>query len=99
MQAKITFYEIDRCGFYKYTGGSSQRLFGNMGDVLANLMQWTTNASLEETKVHDSIDEIIGTYVSSIVTEQAHGSYLLVLWNEVFSSDANKPVKSSYWSI
>lgn len=88
MQAKITFYKIESCGFYKYSQNSSELLFGGIGDILGNLMQWTQNAPLEETKVHGNIGDIIGTYVSSINSEQTHGSYLLVLWNEVFASEA-----------
>lgn len=89
MQAKITFYNIENCGFYKYSPNNPpQRLFGGIGDVLTNLMEWTKDVPLEETKVHDSIGDIIGTYVSSLITEENHGSYLLVLWNEVFASEA-----------
>lgn len=88
MQAKITFYKIENCGFYKYSQNGSELLFGGIGDVLSNLMQWTQNAPLEETKVHGNIGDIIGTYVSSINSEPDHGSYLLVLWNEVFASEA-----------
>lgn len=89
MQARITFYKIENCGFYKYSPNNPPEcLFGGIGDVLTNLMEWTRDVPLEETKVHGNIGDIIGTYVSSLITEENHGSYLLVLWNEVFASEA-----------
>ncbi len=86
MQAKITFYQIKRCGFYKHM--SSQPLFGNISDTLADLHQWVKGASLSETKVHDQIDSILGTYVSALEPSKNNKSYLLVLWNQVPTTEA-----------
>lgn len=86
MQAKITFYDIQRCGFYKY--GDNQVLFGNISDTLKDLHQWVQGASLSETKVHDHIGSILGTYVAALEPSQGNKSYLLVLWNQVPSTEA-----------
>lgn len=86
MQAKITFYDIKRCGFYEY--GSGKHLFGNITDVLKDLHQWVQGASLDETKVHDSIGSILGTYVAALESAKQNKSYFLVLWNQVPSTEA-----------
>ncbi|AKD40275.1 TPA: hypothetical protein RVS72_000518 [Pasteurella multocida] len=86
MEAKITFYDIERCGFYKY--GSKELLFGNIKNTLNNLHQWVQGASLSETKVHDAIGPILGTYVAALEPSKDSKSYLLVLWNQVPSTEA-----------
>lgn len=86
MQAKITFYDIKRCGFYKY--GSEKTLFGNIADTLKDLHKWVQGASLNETKVHDTIGSVLGTYVAALEPSKSNKSYLLVLWNQVPSTEA-----------
>lgn len=87
-QARISFYSINRCGYYKR--GQKGAVFGNVSELLPALKQWVTEKPLGETctfqvKEEDAHDR---TYCLRMV-RRTNGATILVLWNETPSSEGN----------
>lgn len=85
-EAKITFFKVDKCGFYK--SRSSTPDFGDLASTLANISTWGQGRDLGLTKTYepDGDSELLPTYLLDIV--QNRGDWVLALWNETPSNEA-----------
>ncbi|MCR1838317.1 MULTISPECIES: hypothetical protein [Rodentibacter] len=89
MEARITFYKINRCGLYARSrkGGPTTAQFLAPAELLADLSQWAIGKDLADTDVFkNSQHKGFCTYLADI--QQNAGSYLLVMWNQVPHTDA-----------
>lgn len=85
MQARITFYKINRCGLYVRT--SSQPKFLGTKELLADLSQWAIGKNLADTDVFKNAqNQGFCTYLADI--KSGADSTILVIWNQVPHSDA-----------
>lgn len=85
--ATITFYNINKCGFYMY--GKSTPSFGTVESMLSDLSQWAVGKTLKQTKTFSSSENALPAYL--IDARQQGDNFLVILWNEVPSSDQNIP--------
>lgn len=88
-KARITFYSIDRCGYYRR--GNEEAEFGRPPDILSQLKDWVKGRELRETCTF-AVEEsayLNPTYVVSL--EYSDEEYLLTTWNEVPSTDNRVP--------
>ncbi|WP_230954797.1 hypothetical protein [Burkholderia gladioli] len=79
---KITFYKIEKCGFYAW--GGAQASFGGVADTFAQLRNWSAGMPLSLTKLFDAggaNDEILPVYLAGIV--QRGNEWVFATWNEV----------------
>lgn len=81
MDARIRFYEITRCGYYK----KKNHCFGTIREVLNNLQEWISGKPLNETQTYSvdpegDDDSNLSTYCYSLI--QKNSDYLLTTWNE-----------------
>lgn len=83
--ATITFYKINKCGYYLY--GADQVAFGNCLELLADLNGWATGKTLKETKTYEANDEVLPAYLLDF--KESGDNFVLLLWNEVPSTDQN----------
>ncbi|MCH7274381.1 hypothetical protein MMZ06_31615 [Burkholderia gladioli] len=78
---KITFYKIDKCGYYPW--GGKQASFGGIADTFDQLHQWSAGMPLSLTKLFDeggANDETMPVYLAGIVP---HGKeWVFATWNE-----------------
>lgn len=89
MQAKITFYKINRCGLYSRSknGRSSQAKFLGTKELLADLSQWAIGKTLANTDVFkNSQNQGFCTYLADIKSNA--DSSILVMWNQVPHTDS-----------
>ncbi|MDG2959865.1 hypothetical protein P7L91_03285 [Bisgaard Taxon 10/6] len=89
MEARITFYQIKRCGLYVRSkhGGSSSEKFLNVKELLEDLKQWAIGKTLADTDVFkNKNNSSFCTYLADIKTNT--DSALLVMWNQVPSTEA-----------
>jgi hypothetical protein len=88
---KITFYDINRCGYYKR--GTDFPEFGDAESILPSLRSWAfqPNMTLEQTCTYEVGEHkpAYRTFCFDLVSDTSTNSYLLTTWNEVPSS-ANK---------
>ena len=90
-QAKITFYSIDRCGYYRH--GQQDAEFGdNVGEILRQIQAWTDGIALNHTCTYEEDDERLKTYCFNMLGNR--GRYLLVTWNEIANTDGSVAVVS-----
>lgn len=84
LEAKVTFYSIDQCGYYKW--GSSESEFCTLADALDSLNDWARDKTLIETKVYEPSDgaNTLASYLLNI--QQGNDSWLITMWNEVPST-------------
>tara|TARA_B100001105_G_scaffold251204_1_gene240601 strand:- start:10273 stop:11304 length:1032 start_codon:yes stop_codon:yes gene_type:complete len=84
-EAKITFYRIAKCGYYRPRG--DQYMFGSLADLLEDLAVWSQHKDLGETLTftpgEDGPD--LGVYLLS--THQLQGDRLVALWNATPETD------------
>lgn len=81
LSAKITFYEIHKCGYYKYKEKSNP-CFGSIDEMLLDLNDWSKSLSFEATKTFEPDDgKILPVYLLGI--KQGNDSWLLATWNQV----------------
>lgn len=89
MQARITFYKINRCGLYvrSKNGSVSQPKFLGAKELLADLSQWAIGKNLADTDVFKNAqNQGFCTYLADI--KSGTDSTILVMWNQVPHSDA-----------
>lgn len=85
LTAKITFYEIHQCGYYKYKEKDAP-VFGGINETLLDLEAWVKPLSFEATKTFDSDDgKTLPVYLLGL--RQGKESWLLATWNQVPSSE------------
>lgn len=83
--AVITFYNINKCGFYRY--GADQAAFGDCLELLTDLNGWATGKTLKETKTYEANDEVLPAYLLDF--KESGDNIVLLLWNEVPSTEQN----------
>ncbi|MCA9040987.1 MAG: hypothetical protein KDA65_11615, partial [Planctomycetaceae bacterium] len=88
VEARVKFFTIDRCGYYKYR--SSHSAFGEIGGVLSNLSDWVSGKSVSLTATYHPTNEqdenLLNTYCFSIRSNSS-GDFLLTTWNETESDE------------
>ena len=81
---KIQFYKITRCGYYRY--GSDEPEFGDISDILDQLMDWVTagHKTLAETCTYelDAGEDSHRAFCFDIRKNQRTDDVVLVTWNE-----------------
>ncbi|UGQ45110.1 hypothetical protein [Massilia endophytica] len=88
LNARITFFDITRCGYYPY--GQSTPQFGSVDDVFTQLRKWSTGMELQQTKVLDTNDQDAEpVYLFGI--EKGATGWVVSTWNEIPHSDAGVP--------
>ena len=85
-ETKITFYDINQCGLYKWGENDHPRM-GSIVHLLEDLQAWGAGKPLEETKVFEPAEgsEIMPIYLFDI--RRADNFWLVVMWNETPSSN------------
>lgn len=86
---KLKFYNIERCGYYKYT--EDEQYLTNISDTLDDLKDWIQDKTLQETKTTDFLSaktEKLPVYCVA-VQKNANNHYLLVTWNQIESTNGN----------
>lgn len=82
-EAKITFYRVSRCGYYK--GFQSTPEFGGMGDTLEQFMGWAKaeGRALSDTCTYEIEDnsDCLKTYCLNLSKQPANADFLLTTWN------------------
>ncbi|GAW97955.1 MULTISPECIES: hypothetical protein [Colwellia] len=82
--AKITFYNIEKCGLYDY--GSDDIKLGNVPKLLNQLMTWVKREGkpLEETCTYaiEESEDVDRTFCYDLVKNGVTGDFLLTTWNE-----------------
>lgn len=88
-KVKLKFYEIDRCGYYKYSDENPH--LTNIADVLDNLKEWISNKTLQQTQTTSflSKSERLPVYCVNVTKSTNKNTYLLVTWNKSESVDGN----------
>lgn len=83
-EAKITFYEVERCGLYEYS--SDEPKLGSLSIFLEQLKSWVQRSgkTLEETCTYaiEESEDVERTFCYDIVKNDKTGDYLLTTWNE-----------------
>jgi hypothetical protein len=89
--SRITFYNIDQCGYYKRRCNDPE--FGDLSEILNDLWKWVNSNGMKlgQTCTYEIGDYSPGyrTFCFDLVKDKATNTYLLTTWNEVPSS-ANK---------
>lgn len=87
-QARISFYSVKKCGYYKR--GQKGSAFGNLSELIPALAQWVAGKALGETCTYQVKDEDAHdrTYCFRLV-RRTNGATVLVLWNETPASEGN----------
>ncbi len=84
LEAKIKFFDIKKCGFYK--NRSSNLEFGGLNDSLEQLSMWAGDGrEFINTTTYESDTEIDleNTYFCNWKKNDLNGDSVLILWNEV----------------
>lgn len=83
-EAKLTFYQIERCGLYEY-GAAYPKLVG-VSEFLNQLKTWVkkNDKPLDETCTYaiDESEDVDRTFCYDLITKDATGDFLLTTWNE-----------------
>ncbi|MFJ5428231.1 hypothetical protein ACIPUP_03580 [Pectobacterium actinidiae] len=85
--ATITFYRIQKCGYYLY--GAAEPAFGGCSELLADLAMWANGKTLKQTKTYEANEEVLPAYLLDV--KQDSDNVVLLLWNEVPSTDQSVP--------
>lgn len=86
MEGKITFYRIDRCGYYKR--GGENPAFGNILDTLIDLKRWafSVNMKLNQTCTYEPSESgergAYKTFCYDLANDEESNTFLLTTWNE-----------------
>lgn len=85
MKARIRFYNIQHCGYYK----NNRYCFGSVSEMLSDLQKWISGRTLKETLTYGVSEKnessILETYCHSVASDEEE--FLMVTWNETPSSD------------
>jgi len=83
-EAKVTFYQIDKCGLYEY--GEDDPKLGGITDFLNQLKAWVkkNDKPLDETCTYaiEESEDVDRTFCYDLVANGATGDFLLTTWNE-----------------
>jgi hypothetical protein len=89
-KARITFYSINRCGYYKR--GEEFPEFGDTKSLLLSLKDWVKQdgMTLEQTCTYEAGDykPSYRTFCFDLIREQSSNTFLLTTWNELPSSSS-----------
>ncbi|WP_169294631.1 hypothetical protein [Advenella sp. EE-W14] len=87
-EAKIIFYKIEECGYYKFR--SNDHVYGDINLFLSDLKEWSSSRNTKDTKLFEPEQ---GSYQHPIyladLKNNEHNDWVVVLWNEVPTSDGN----------
>ena len=92
LDAKITCYKIDECGYYNKKGNL---LFGSSATMLDDLLKWVGIKTFEDTNILDINNDELPCYLYDI--SKKNDCYLVTLWHETVSKNntvASVPKKS-----
>jgi len=82
-QAKITFYQIEKCGLYEY--GADDPKFGGISEFLNQLKAWVkkNDKPLDETCTYaiEKSEDVDRTFCYDLIANGS-GDFLLTTWNE-----------------
>lgn len=86
--AKITFYSIERCGYYQH--GEQVPEFGHINSILAQLLSWVSqdDFNIEDTCTYEvgDAENLLRTFCFELIGNGTTGDYLLTTWNETPTS-------------
>lgn len=84
--AKVTFYRIKDCGFYKR--GQDTPEFGSTFELLVDLQRWSNGKRLVQTKVFEPLDgqDVHPVYLLDI--KNSDDTWLVATWNQTPSNEA-----------
>jgi hypothetical protein len=85
--AVITFYRINKAGYYSM--GGAVAAFGSAEEMLTDLQQWARAKTLKQTKTFEASEE---RYPSYLLDARKSGSdWVLLLWNEIPTNGQQVP--------
>lgn len=87
MEFKFDFYKITKCGYYKI--GSDERELMSVSELFENLIDFTANKTINQTKTYNEMEGIYPTYSYELLHNKMFNDYLFVTWNETHSEDNN----------
>ncbi|MET4163798.1 hypothetical protein ABIE61_003664 [Marinobacterium sp. MBR-111] len=83
-EAKVTFYDVERCGLYEY--GSDDSTLGELSTFLNQLKSWVQRdgKSLDETCTYaiEESEDVDRTFCYDLVNNGVTGDFVLTTWNE-----------------
>jgi hypothetical protein len=85
--AVLTFYKIQKCGYYRHAEKSPELY--SPAEMLADLASWVDGKPLQETKTFAPAEgeDLAPVYCYDIVGSSQTGDYVLITWNETYSSE------------
>ena len=85
--AKILFYQINSCGFYKY--GHQDPEFGNISSLLSDLKNWIHDLTLIQRATYEvrEGDDLEKSYCVNCV--RRNNQYLITMWNQIPTTQNN----------
>ncbi|MDO9597027.1 MAG: hypothetical protein Q7J47_04830 [Azoarcus sp.] len=85
-KAKISFYEISDCGYFKR--GKEHPVFGSIAATLQNLDDWSQGKSLAETKTFEPADgeDVHPAYLMDI--RKLGDTWLVSIWNQTPANES-----------
>ena len=93
-EAKINFYSILKCGFYKH--GKKDSIFSDLPTILGRLQNWTMagDLKLEDTctfSQKESEDDFMRTFCFDIIPSHETDDFFITTWNETPSNRGRVP--------
>lgn len=93
-EAKIHFYSIRKCGYYK--PGTGNLVFGDLPGILLRFHNWSTapGLTLKDTctfALHEDEENSLRTFCFDIISNNTTGDYFLTTWNETPSNQGKVP--------
>lgn len=83
LEAKLRFFEIQRCGFYRRAASAPE--FSGISDAVGKLSNWATDGREfinTTTYEPDPDNDLLNTYFYSSCQNSQNNDSVLVLWNE-----------------
>ena len=83
--ARVTFYSVDRCGFYTFRGRQPE--FGGLAETCSQLAQWAQRKPFSLTKLSDPVEgsDLLPVYLLGIIPMGE--DWLLGCWNQTPARD------------
>src|SRR5574340_46275 len=93
-EAKINFYHIKKCGYYKH--GGTDALFGNIANIMAQLKDWATQpglvlASTCAVSAPENCEDFLRTFCFDVCKKNRTGDFFLTTWNETPANQGKVP--------
>lgn len=90
-EAKIRFYKIEACGYYKPSEGS--HLWGDTLSTLTQLQAYTTGKNIEDTQTYivKESDDLTPAYCFNIHKDTHSNDFIVSLWNELPTTEGEIP--------